>query len=110
MYRPSERIAEHVGLSADLLKDTDALRTAMMDVVREWPIATSQNLSNLSANRRSWLGQAACCMAHGSPELMTCQAWWTLTEAERDAANAVATEVISRWEQGVSDAQAAFGF
>lgn len=109
MYQPSDDIPTHAGLSADLLRDQDALREAMRDVTQQWPVSTAQNLTDTGSNRRSWLGQAACCLAHGSPEFTTCQAWWTLTDAERDAANAVADEVIAMWEMGVDRAQTSFG-
>ena len=110
MYRPSERVAEHVALSADLLRDLPALREAMYDAVESWPTSASQNLTDSASNRRSWLGQAACCITHGSPEWTTCQAWWMLTDDEREAANAVASEVIAGWEAGVSRAQTTLGF
>lgn len=109
MYRNSDRIDEHLALSRELLSDPSELRDAMFSVVTSWPTSTAHNLSDTSSNRRSWLGQAACCLIHGSTIWTTCQAWWLLTDAQRDAANAVADEVIKDWEGGIQGAQASFG-
>jgi hypothetical protein len=97
MYRPPLG-GEAVQASARLLSDPATLRVAMRGVVTRWTLSTEHALTDPERNRRAWLGQAACCLALGSPEQSTRQAWWLLTDDRRAAANAVADEVIAEWE------------
>jgi len=72
---------------------------AMRKVIEHWPIASRVNLSDIRSNRRSWLGQAACCIESGIPEHITRMAWNALTNDQKDNANNVAKEVILLWEK-----------
>lgn len=102
MYGNCKDFVAERGLSIDLLRDAGgALPEAMMDAVLVWPIAAEHNLTDLGSNRRSWVGQAACCLAHNATQFATCSAWWELSDDERDAANAVADVTIDRWEREV---------
>lgn len=80
------------------MANTAAFRSAMVRAIHEWPISCEQNFSTKSINRQAWLGHAACCIAIGCPEEPTRAAWWTLTQSQRDAADAAAEEVIKEWE------------
>lgn len=71
---------------------------AMQRVVEEWPISSKHNLSNANSNRRSWLGQAACCIEVGSTEFETRMAWKELTKEQQSDANKCADFVIKEWE------------
>jgi hypothetical protein len=51
---------------------------AMKLVTENWHYSCEHNLSNLSINRKAWLGHAACCFQHGYPEYLVRQAWWEL--------------------------------
>ena len=92
------RQSEGVALSVALLADDDELYASMSAVTREWPMATEHNLTNVEQNRRAWLGQAACCFAHGVPDFVVKAAWNTLPQPVQDRANGVADTVISEWE------------
>lgn len=70
----------------------------MQRVIREWPISCEQNLSNVSMNRRAWIGHAACCLAISCPEYATRQAWKQLSPQQQDDANAQADMAILAWE------------
>lgn len=72
---------------------------AMEKVVLNWPYACEHNLSNTSANRQAWLGQAACCYKIKVPEYITRQAWAMLTETKREIANGYADKWINIWEK-----------
>jgi len=85
--------------SRNLLSDKDATMEAMTSVILSWKKSCEHYLTDLSSNRRAWLGQAACCFEHGSSEQATCKAWWQLTDEQRFVANAVADSVINEWEQ-----------
>lgn len=83
----------------------------MMKVAEHWPICCEQNLSNLSQNRRAWIGQAASCMAINCPEYITRQAWGCLTQQQQDDANEMADTAIRWWEDNKSiDRQISFEY
>jgi len=109
MYVPSVNPDEDAAQSKELLSNPEALREAMADVVAAWPTAAQQFLTNTNSNRRSWLGQAACCHRLGVPAIATRAAWWLLTEDQRDMANATADDVIHRWDEENGHAQTLFG-
>src|SRR5262245_953097 len=98
MYRNATETAA-VARSRGLLSNPAKLLEAMRRVVSEWPIATEHQLTNTEHNRRSWLGQAACCIARTSSETDTRIAWGMLTDEQRREANAVADRVIEEWEE-----------
>jgi len=68
-------------------------------VVKEWPNACEQNLTNTNINRRAWVGHAACCLAFGCPEYITREAWGFLSDKQRDDANKQADYAIMIWEE-----------
>ncbi len=70
----------------------------MMRVVRRWPYACLENLSDIGRNRQAFIGHAACCLALGCPEDITRLAWHQLTQQQQDAANAEADKAIAYWE------------
>jgi hypothetical protein len=84
---------------AEFMDNTDAFREAMYQAIEEWPISCEVNFTNRNNNRQAWLGHAACCIAIECPEEPTRAAWWTLSKAKRDAADAAAAEVIEEWER-----------
>lgn len=70
----------------------------MARVANEWPIACEHNLTERGMNRRAWIGHAAACLAIGSPEDVTRQAWGLLTEQQRIDADSQADAAIKGWE------------
>jgi hypothetical protein len=99
MYKKTENDPEKlITQSIELFSDKIKLKIAMNRVVREWPISTLHNFSNGGLNRRSWLGQAACCIDHGIPEIINRNAWNSLTEQQMKAANKIADGIINNWE------------
>jgi hypothetical protein len=91
----SEIREDYSNLSASLMSD---IKPAMLRVINEWPISTRHNLTNAGSNRKSWLGQAACCINHGATEFETRLAWRLLPKETQFAANKSAQEVIEIWE------------
>jgi len=71
----------------------------MIEVIHKWPISCEQNLTNMSINRRAWIGHAACCLAFGCPEHIVRKAWWKLTDQQRKEANQQADMAITEWEE-----------
>jgi hypothetical protein len=71
---------------------------AMLRVIKEWAVSCEHNLTNLSINRKAWIGHAACCLERGYPEYLVRQAWGMLTEQQRVDANNRAEYAIKQWE------------
>lgn len=80
----------------DILSDPES---AMKMVVENWPVSSKVNLTDVRSNRKSWLGQAACCIHSGVPEHLTRTAWNGLTEDQKNNANNVAKQIIEQWEK-----------
>lgn len=71
----------------------------MMRVIHEWPYACEHNLTDLSQNRRAWIGHAACQLAIQCPEFVTRMAWRYLSKQQQDLANDQADRAIQTWEK-----------
>jgi hypothetical protein len=71
---------------------------AMIEVIKTWKYACEHNLSNVSINRKAWVGHAACCKAKKLPEYIVRDAWGKLTEEQRILANMMAERAIKMWE------------
>lgn len=99
LYRAEPVTAEAVRDAAGVLALSVRCRAAMQRVVREWPRATEQHLTDPTCNRRAWLGRASMCIETGHGEAIGRPAWFTLTQREMDRANAIADEVIEAWER-----------
>ena len=67
-------------------------------LIKSWTISAAVNLTNISCNRRAWLGQAACCFEYSVPEILTRVAWNTLTEIQQKEANLIAQKHITIYE------------
>lgn len=88
-----------VELAKSLLSNKNICEKFMREVVKRWKCACEQVFTNTNVNRRAWLGQAACCLYAGVKENETREAWWQLTEDERNLANEIADEVIKDYEE-----------
>jgi hypothetical protein len=100
MYRDSqEDLEEKIQSAVSVLGSDLKCKEAMERVVLEWPVSSALNLHDATKNVRPWLGRAACCITYGCCEGATRQAWWLLSETQRDRANAIADCVIAKWRQ-----------
>ena len=88
-----------VELAKNLLANAPLCEKFMREVVKRWKCACEQVFTNTNVNRRAWLGQAACCLYAGVKENETREAWWQLTEDERNLANEIADKVINDYEE-----------
>lgn len=102
MWEKSDMPTLHEMQSIGILGDTDQCTYSMNRVISEWPICTRQALTDASSNRKSWLGQAACCIQSGVPESITRTAWFKLTEEQRINANNIAQKIIEEWVKNYS--------
>lgn len=70
----------------------------MLRVINEWPISCENALTDLSINRKAWVGHAAVALALQIPEDITREAWRELTDEQRFLANKEAERAIAIWE------------
>lgn len=71
----------------------------MLKALELWPFSCEHNLSDKSQNRQAWIGHAACYLAIQCTEDVTREAWWKLTDEQRDLANAQADIAIAEFEK-----------
>lgn len=71
----------------------------MIRVIDEWAYSCEHNLSNITQNRKAWLGHAACALAFDCPEDIVREAWGHLTKEQQDLANNEAENAITIWEE-----------
>lgn len=76
---------------------------AMLRVIREWRYSCEHNLSNISQNRKAWIGHAACALEKGFCEDVVREAWGYLSPEQQKKANAKAQQAIEEWEKCQSD-------
>ena len=90
--------AEMLEWAVDFTGDHERYGAAMMSVVNEWRFSCEHNLTNLTQNRKAWIGHAACAYAAKCPEDIVRQAWSHLTKEQQVKANGVADLAIQHWE------------
>lgn len=108
LYASSGIDPERIRQSFDLLTDPDWFLEVAREMMRMWPVAARHNLLHLESSRRAWLGQAACCYAHGSTGAETRAAWGEMTLNEQASANRVAEVVIGQYQRGMIGAETLF--
>lgn len=96
---PDDEMITLIGLARDLLSDPTEFDKEASDMVFNWPISATHNLTNKSINRRAWIGQATCCFALNVPEILTKLAWTELTTEQRNEANNIAQKIIEDYER-----------
>lgn len=72
---------------------------AMLKAVDLWKYSCDNFLSNVSLNRKAYIGHAGCCIERLYPEYLVRMAWGELTESQRLLANKEAEKAIKIWEQ-----------
>lgn len=98
MWRQVEDRAEWLQRAIEFTGDARTYGDWMLEVVREWPYSCEHNLTNLTQNRRAWIGHAACALAFNCPEDIVREAWGHLSEMQQRLANRKADEAIEIWE------------
>lgn len=103
MWRLPSNVDAEIARAVEILSDCDQLRPAARAMLTAWPTSAEHNLTGAQQNPRAWVGQATCCHRAGVTESATRAAWWTLTVAQRDAANRAVDDVIAEWEASRND-------
>lgn len=98
----------HLQRAIEFTGDYKLYGSWMLKVTEQWKYSCEHNLSDLSQNRRAWIGHAACALAFQCPEDIVRGAWGHLTEQQQILANREADRAIKIWEKkylGETDAQ-----
>lgn len=86
-----------LALAIEVTGDHEQYGALMMRVIHEWPNSTLNALTDLSINRKAWIGHAAMALGHGIPEDIVRKAWGELTNEQRRLANNQAENAIQTW-------------
>lgn len=73
--------------------------SAMGEVIILWPNTMLNSLTNVSINRRAFLGHCACSFEFNCPEYITRQAWHMLTLQQQVDADKIAQAHINNYEK-----------
>lgn len=99
MYKTSiHNESEHIQNSIELLSDKDRFYESAKKMISEWVVSAKVNLTDISQNRRAWIGQATCCYLFGTPEHLVRMAWNSISEQKQKEANYIAERIISEFE------------
>lgn len=100
MWRKVSKSEEETFLSAavEFTGNAELYGSWMLRVIAAWPVSCEHNLTDLSLNRKAWVGHAATQMAINCPEYITRMAWGLLTDQQRIDANRQAQRAIEQWE------------
>jgi hypothetical protein len=93
----SER-TEFLRKAIEFTGDAALYGSFMRRVLVEWPLACEHNLTDITQNRKAWIGHAATCIAIDCPEDITRLAWAQLSQQQQDDANEQARQTIEEWE------------
>ena len=96
---PKEEDSEWVDMAIEFTGDHIRYGEAMKLVVNAWPRTMLNSLTNISINRRAFLGHCACSYAFNCPEYITRIAWGKLNDKQRYLADKVAHETIKEYER-----------
>jgi hypothetical protein len=100
MYRTNYKNEDElIDRAKKLLSNEDEFYSVSLDMINDWVISSDVNLSNKGHNRRSWIGQAACCYECETPESLTRVAWGELDNETKRKANLVADKIIRIYEE-----------
>ena len=83
----------------EMFNDSDLTRKCMFYVVDNWKYSMEHNLTNSSMNKIAYIGQSACAHFNKIPSTVTMEAWSLLTQENKDRADGIALEAISRWKE-----------
>ncbi len=98
MWQVPHDVTAEMEQAAHILGNPALFLDAARAMLRDWPTAAEQNLTDMAQNRRAWVGQATCCHMAGVTEQATRQAWWTLTVREQYDANMIADRAVTEWQ------------
>lgn len=94
----AEQEREFLQIAIDFTSNHIKYGIAMLRVIKEWPISCENHLTDISINRKAYIGHCAVCLELGIPEYITRKAWSFLTQEQQDLANKEAEKAILIYE------------
>jgi len=88
----------YINLAVTMLTNVELFLNTCKEVLANWPISSSINLTNKQCNRRAWLGQSCCSYKYKVPETCTRIAWSRLSISQQSIANEIAEKIINSFE------------
>ena len=99
MWGSVEDREKYLKKAVDFTGDSKLYGKYMRKVTKLWKYSCEHNLSNVTQNRQAWIGHAAVALALQCPEDIVREAWWKLTDKQRELANKEADRAINSWEK-----------
>lgn len=103
MWGTSKNREEDLQKAIEFTSNHKLYGSYMIEVTKKWKYSCEHNLTNLTQNRRAWIGHAAVALALDIPEDIVRAAWSHLTEQQRIDANNEADKAIKLWEEKHKD-------
>jgi len=82
----------------EMFSSPELTREFMLLVIEKWKYSCEHNLTNESMNKIAYLGQGACCLFGGVPNILTMSVWGSLSQEIRDRSDSIAKSTIKTWE------------
>ena len=98
MYTLDLPIESNILKGVYLLSNEDLFYSVALEVINNWAVSSSVNLTSPSVNKQAWIGQASCCYKYGNNELTTRKSWALLTDIQKYKANNIADKIINIYE------------
>ena len=99
MWRAPENREKMLVDAIEFTGNHEAYGKAMFRVISEWPYSCEHNLTNITQNRKAWIGHAACALEKGFAEEIVRSAWSHLSKKQQHEANKKAAQAIEEWEK-----------
>lgn len=100
---------DRINKAKNILGNPKECKRTMQRVLKEWKYASETNLLTdikfSFSGDRAWLGAACCSIECGCNVAEVRNAWWLLTDEQRDTANAIADKLIEEYQHQYFDYQ-----
>lgn len=110
LYASKENKEELKNKVVELFSNHKKTEKYMRLVIKKWKFSCEHNLTNIALNRVAWIGQAACCIYAGVPYRLTMEAWWSVSEGNRNKADKIAEIVINEYLKTLENRQLCLKF
>jgi hypothetical protein len=99
MWSKSKNESELLKKAIEFTGDAELYGKWMVEVSYKWKYSCEHHLTDMSINRKAYIGHCAVCLALGIPEYITRLAWHNLSEQQQIDANRKAEIAIKMWEK-----------
>ena len=90
-----------IGECVELLSDQDRFYKYGLEMISLWPNSSNHNLSDIKANRKSYLGQSVCNFLFKANIKIVIKAWNLIDVDTQNSANDTALKIIKFYEENI---------